>query len=346
MRNAGKSRLALRRADKRNHVVQSKVCTHANRSRLHRFADWLNDWHITRIGASLSSLFIVLFVAASFFQLADREEERTARAWTLLTNKAPGNSGKIWALEYLNSRSLCLPFTNVCMKNKEPLTGIDLSPQNGGEGTYLEGVNLSGAHLRDAKLIGADLESANFTGADLSGANLFGANLPEADFSRANLYRANLSRTDLSWTDLSGANLSKTDLSWADLFQADLTGANLSGADLSVVDLPGANLSQTNLSGANLSEADLYGADLTGANLSMANLSWVDLYEAGLSGANLFGIDLSGTDLRTAIGLTQDQLDSACFVASRGPPKLSNGLKPPPPCPERTPRPVPGTSSG
>lgn len=309
MRSSGKQRLALRLAEKRNYVVQSKDMDRVNRGRLHRFADWLNDWHVTRIGASLSSLFIVLFVAASFFQLADREEERTARAWTLLTNKAPGNSGKIWALEYLNSQSLCLPFTNLCIKQPEPLTGIDLSPQEGSGSTYLVGVNLSGANLRGAKLMGVGLWHANFTGADLY----------KADLSEANLTEVNLSRVNLLWADLTDANLL-----WADLSEADLTAANLSMANLSGADLSGADLPLTDLSGADLSGTNLSGAVLSGAVLSGADLS----------GAVLSGAVLSRTNLRTARGLTQEQIDSACYKAVWGPPKLPEGLKPPPPCPE------------
>jgi hypothetical protein len=42
--------------------------------------------------------------------------------------------------------------------------------------------------------------------------------------------------------------------------------------------------------------------DLTGANLSFADFMEADLSEVNLSGANM----------RTAVGLTQEQLDEAC----------------------------------
>nr|VFJ48232.1 MAG: Pentapeptide repeat-containing protein [Candidatus Kentron sp. DK] len=104
-------------------------------------------------------------------------------------------------------------------------------------GLDLQGIDLSGAALREAKLSGAELR-----GADLSGARLWGANL-----SGAWLWGANLSGAELR-----GANLSGAGLEWANLSEAWLEGANLSGARLSRADLSGAVLGGADLSGAEL----------------------------------------------------------------------------------------------
>jgi hypothetical protein len=81
----------------------------------------------------------------------------------------------------------------------------------------------------------------------------------------------------------------------------DLTDTNLRGANLEGADFEGANLRGANLEEAILWRANLWRADLLGANLQ----------EAYLLGANLEGATLWGTYLRTAHGLTKEQIDQA-----------------------------------
>jgi len=79
-------------------------------------------------------------------------------------------------------------------------------------------------------LSGADLRDANLFRADLRGASLFRANLIEADLRGASLFRANLIEADLFRADLREADLREADLSEADLSRADLREVNLSEA--------------------------------------------------------------------------------------------------------------------
>ena len=73
-------------------------------------------------------LLAILIAFVAFFQeLGNRQEEREARAWQLLTTKAPGNTGKVWALEYLN-REQRWPRRWLWNKKRVPLHGIDLTP--------------------------------------------------------------------------------------------------------------------------------------------------------------------------------------------------------------------------
>lgn len=88
----------------------------------------------------------------------------------------------------------------------------------------------------------------NFGGADLSGAHLKGARLPYADF-----LEANLKNTDLSSADLSHASFMK----------ADLTGTNLQNSDLSGALFNDTIMEGTLLRGANLTGAKMDGCDLT-----------------------------------------------------------------------------------
>lgn len=108
-----------------------------------------------------------------------------------------------------------------------------------------------------------------------------------------------------------------------DLSGVDLAKAELSGAGLSAANLANANLKGTILLGATLDDANLEGADLGGAYLSDASFGG-----ANLTGADLGGARLDGADLRTAIGLTQAQLDHACAGTAGAPftTRLPEGL--------------------
>jgi uncharacterized protein YjbI with pentapeptide repeats len=255
-----------------------------------------------------------IMLALIVFALAfiDRVEERTVRAWQLLTTPAPGNSGKGSALEYLNEEDGLLCWGGSClitMKSQTPLRGIDLSPpdrtpdnsEDDPPGAYLRDVKLSGAFLREANLPDADLIGANLSGADLVAANLRGAKL--------------------SWpADLSGAILIEADLSGADLRKANLSDAKLSRAKLSGANLIGANLSDANLSDcvdrvcADLSGANLTDAILIRAMLSGADLSEADLSAANLSGATLIGANLFSADLTDACGDTSTKLPEGVTI--------------------------------
>ena len=177
-------------------------------------------------------------------------EERTSRSWQLLTTEAPGNSGKIEALEYLNRQRIpdflvWLPF----FKKQVSLRGIDLSPPILSEWkkqalskereeiewcsqhTYLRGVRLSQADLSWASLACSDLEGANLRGAILGHTDLRRARLEGADLREVNLKNADLRRASLIDADLRGAILP----SFPDqgpLIAAKLKGANLLRADL------------------------------------------------------------------------------------------------------------------
>jgi len=92
------------------------------------------------------------------------------------------------------------------------------------------GCNLSGAHLRVARIAGA-----NLTGADLSAADLI-----SADLSAADLISADLGRTDLTGAKLTNANLIRASLVGATLTGARFEGAILTRAHIEDTDLTGA----------------------------------------------------------------------------------------------------------
>ena len=82
--------------------------------------------------------------------------------------------------------------------------------------------NLSGAMLRNSKLLGSNLWNTSFVGADLAYADLRFTNLSYSQLQDSILVGADLQKADLSYADLSNADLSF----------ADLTGANLGASKL------------------------------------------------------------------------------------------------------------------
>ena len=114
------------------------------------------------------AIIITIFItpAALYFQYQSLQEQKILGAWQLITTKAEGNSGKIQALEFLNSKGV-------------PLVGVDLS------NAYLRGVNLKGANFEGANFTGASLIRAHFEGANFTGADLYNADFIGAHFNGA-----------------------------------------------------------------------------------------------------------------------------------------------------------------
>ena len=125
-------------------------------------------------------------------------------AWQVLANKAPGNSGKKEAIEFLASQGI-------------PLCGIDMSSQTHGGRVYLAGL------FKDSQ---GDRKKIN-----LNDANFSVAILNRTDFSEASLFGTDFSEASLFWTNFSRANLYQANFSGAVLFEANFSGANLYGAN-------------------------------------------------------------------------------------------------------------------
>ncbi len=187
--------------------------------------------------------------------LEDRVTQRIAQAWELVTQVAPGNSGKGPALEYLNSQGISL-------------RGINLSTERNQGQTSLSRVDLSGANLGEANLSEASLGGVNLSKALLLVANLSGANLQDSDLKGANLIKANLSGASFPRADLAGVSLDATNLTKAVFHEANLSGATLIEANLSEANFRKANMSNSILVNADLSGADFSSADLRGATFS------------------------------------------------------------------------------
>src|SRR5215510_8433135 len=98
-------------------------------------------------------------------------------------------------------------------------------------------------------------------GANLQGAYLVNARMRQASLIGAQLYDADLRECDLSNSDLRNANcrsasLERSRLAWAYCRLADFTDANLTNADLSGTDLTGAHIERAILIGTGLDKED------------------------------------------------------------------------------------------
>ena len=140
---------------------------------VHGFVKEAEPWGIL---AAVLALFLSFIALRG--DLEDRMETREVQAWQLLLTKAPGNSGKREALEYLNKEhdgGLCLG--GLCLlwppKTRTPLVGIDLSLPNKTEPRGYSTVNFAPeTYLREVQLPNADLSFANLEYAELYGADL------------------------------------------------------------------------------------------------------------------------------------------------------------------------------
>lgn len=178
------------------------------------------------------------------------ERSQVVAAWQVLTARAPGNSGKVAAIETLHSFG-------------ESLQGIDLSCEAMGGvvaevgscigATYLLGLNapgirmfsanLSSALLTDANLSSGRLQVSDFTNAKLGLVNLSGAALSHADFSYASMPGTTLQDAIIYQTSFAWAELAHTNFFRADANYADFTSSNLDRANFFQADLQGSNFS-------------------------------------------------------------------------------------------------------
>ena len=140
--------------------------------------------------------------------------------------------------------------------------------------------------------------------------DLTGSLLQQVVLPGANLPHINLELADLSNARLSGANLERSNLRRSRLVFTDLRSANLANADLR---------------GADFAHTALQDACLTGADLRVGMLHEGTVLDALEQGTGASSVALFGTPV------SQSQLSTACSEPDH-PPKLPDGLKPPPPC--------------
>lgn len=205
---------------------------------------------LTRFELIIGLLAIPFILIVGVNEIQSMAEQRRVNAWQLLTNDAPGNSGKGAALEFLNQDHYCLdafiPFgweehipyeTHQCLLEKESFEGIDLSQPKSSAGTYLNKTNLPKANFSNAKLDGV-----NFGGVDV------------------------IFKDDAKTSNLRYVNFNKTSLKYAKFVKADLTGSIFAAGNLE-----GANFIEANLN--KVVFASILGLRYQSPNISLVNFS-------------------------------------------------------------------------
>ena len=230
--------------------------------------DALSQSFPTRVLRLLTPYAFIIAIVTFLLDLDYKSSDRDAQAWQVITTQAPGNSGKIDALEYLNTdhplaipnpRQWGIPLGPATtpveawlrgddgtsakseipkdwillrrygpFKTRTPLVGIDLGQKRDANGTWLG----APTYLEGVDLSGAILARADFTAADLANANLEGARLYRAKLPNANLEGADLTNARLTRADLSNTRLVGVNFAGASFKDTDITGADLRGAQL------------------------------------------------------------------------------------------------------------------
>jgi uncharacterized protein YjbI with pentapeptide repeats len=177
-------------------------------------------------------------------------------------------------------------------------------------------------HGADAEQFCSDLQEATLDGAQLTGAVLDEAKLQGASFVGAGLRKASLDRAELSRADLDGADLRDASLKLALLDGASLRRTNLGGAALNQAHLEAAVLENVLaagtifdlavLRGVSLQSAIADGASFGGADLRGANLNSTSFRGASLDAARFEGTRFYGTHFEAAT-LSETRMQGTLF---------------------------------
>ena len=306
---------------------------------LSRFYGWIRQPFSDSF--RLIELIAILVAFVAFYaEINNRQDEREARAWQLLTTKAPGYSGKIWALEYLNSEKpwplfpdwwprlnlewapARLNLTTKAPGNANESLGCVYSDSKTDEGRLffpdwwplkkkrepLQGIDLIppdvGPWHGEGAAIG--LVGTEYKGLEpkVLGPWRGEGALPTCErttfLNEVILPYAQLDHARLVCVNLSHADLRRASLVSAKLPRAILEGTNFRGANLRYADLRETISIVADLQGVCLSEVDLRSARILGSNLQYADLSESNLQEAVLIGSDLQGANLKDADLGEA----------------------------------------------
>jgi len=180
---------------------------------------------------------------------------------------------------------------------------------------WLQGADLSNAHLERGNLVGAYMQKAVLSRARLKRGELQYAHLERAYLWDAHLEEANLAETHLASALLDRVHLERANLAGAQLEEAVLNRARLTRAELRYAHLEKARLLDADLRGADLRDARLEGVDLKRAHLEEAKLSYAHLENAYLSHAHTRRAVFDHAHLGAAV-LISSNLEGASFITT------------------------------
>jgi uncharacterized protein YjbI with pentapeptide repeats len=245
------------------------------------------------------------------FDMWERQEQAIARSWQLLTTSAPGNSGKVEALQYLNKKQLCIPLTDSCWKKRVPLRGIDLSPAANRGLVDLTGVDLFEADLRKANLSSVVLVDAKFRGANMDGVNMKASNLHGVDLTNAHADEADFSNADMTGSVLRNLHAEGSNFDGTRMDEIDATGADFAFGSFSDARISSVAPLKANFSGAILRGTFFQGSPLSNVDFTNADATKALFKEVDLSGAIFTSTNLSGSSFINDSGAVKETFKSA-----------------------------------
>ena len=168
----------------------------------------------------------------------ERRHESVSRAWQRINTKAPGNSGKVNAIEYLVSEGVSLVGIDLsceAMGGRKALSfgenNTATSPTDCLFPTYLRKLDLDGQAVEEnGNKTLVELMRSDFSGADLTNAQFKSVNLTLSLFRRAQLQGATFKNTVLTQANFSNAHLEATHFENCDVSNADFTGVTMDGS--------------------------------------------------------------------------------------------------------------------
>ena len=245
---------------------------------------------------------IYLGVLTIFVAILSYELQNTQYSWSTISNRAPGNSGKKSALEYLHEKG-------------EDLRDIDLIPiahaadvnkVGGIHRSSVVGVQLPGADLSRAWLDHTDFSKANLKKSTLNGMRMNSSILDDADLTgafqiEADLNRSRLTRTIARNLTATGIRVSASTIRKADFLNSDMSHSTILDSilwdtKLQKVIFEKANLANTKFIFVDLRKAKFIGATMSGMSFRNVNANGAKFVNAMMTNVEFSNVNVSNAD--------------------------------------------------
>ena len=235
--------------------------------------------------APIKYISAIIAVIIGAYELRSLELQREVNAWTLLTANASGNSGKGKALEYLNSEFACLGFNwlpdgvskyiwhknsaskKICWKEAAMLSGIEITPNGGGEGAYLQNINMESSVFSNALFVKAQLEFSNFDSSMIFDSKYISSGMANTSFNEAWLHNTMFDGTSLRDCSISRTDLYRSQFSRTAMVACSVQASTVRDTTFIKSDLSGVKFNDSKFSGnVSFRHSLIEGADFTGAS--------------------------------------------------------------------------------
>ena len=247
------------------------------RGKLHSFADWLNDWHLTRIFQSLGGFALIITITVFCVDWVIQNEERKARRWSNLVSAQEvlnmEDASQALRVEALNSMLISgFAFKKIELKgHKESLVVLEyLDFSEDITANIFEYVTFNGFNFKESAYVNNILKHSFISSGEVSNSYWEGNEFEDINISSSNFESALFNKNVFEYGFISSSNFNEvnfegeffTDMIFEDnLFKgAKLLRVNIVSSSLSDDDFEGARLESVNFIGSVLANIKLNGA--------------------------------------------------------------------------------------